>query len=129
MIGSKKINPYTFPGLEKIGLETLSEKEMIKLISEIFKIKVNDITGKYRGKTVVCARHYTCYIFHKLLKKTLTHTGAIVGCDHSTVLHACKAVNNDFYYLELTGKVTERLRPFWNELEPLIRYGTPNRNN
>jgi hypothetical protein len=126
---STNCHPYTFAGLKQSRIEKLTEIEIIKMVADIFLINTNDITGKYRGKTVVCARHYTCYIFHKILKRTTTYTGGLVGCDHASVLFACKRVANDFAYISLTGRVPELLEPYWVALKKIVNYGTNVKSN
>jgi chromosomal replication initiator protein len=80
----------------------LSEKKNItieqiqKLVADHFKISENSLRAKTRKKEIVVPRQIAIYLAkhftHASLKTIGLHFG---GRDHSTIIHACRTVEND----------------------------------
>jgi chromosomal replication initiator protein len=64
-----------------------------KVVAESFGIKVADLKSKRRTKTVILPRQLAMYLCRHLANSSLPEIGrAFGGKDHSTVIHACKVV-------------------------------------
>lgn len=66
-----------------------------KIVSEYFGMPEEMIRAKTRKREIVQARQIAMYFSKNLTKSSLSTIGSLIGGkDHSTVLHACKTVNN-----------------------------------
>ncbi len=71
-----------------MGLE-----EIIKLVSEHFQIRVSEIKSKRRTRKLVQPRQLAMYLCRTVAGASLPEVGkAFGGKDHTTVLHACRQV-------------------------------------
>ena len=75
---------------EKVmGLE-----QVVKLVSDHFQIKVSDIKSKRRTRNLVHPRQIAMYLCHRVVGASLPEVGRVLGGkDHTTVLHACRQVD------------------------------------
>ncbi len=69
-------------------------KELVqKVVSESFGVKISDLKSKRRTRTVVLPRQAAMYLCRTLAGSSLPEIGAFFGGkDHSTVIHACKVI-------------------------------------
>lgn len=83
-----------------------------------FNCTLEEIKGKSRKRNIVFARHIAMHILNNYKAGTLNTIGNLFGGrDHTTVLHACKNINNlisvkdDGYdnYLKIKNKFDEYL--------------------
>jgi len=66
-----------------------------KVVSDYFQMDVETLRSKTRKRHIVQARQIAMYFSKKLTKASLASIGSQIGKrDHSTVLHACKTVDN-----------------------------------
>ena len=74
--------------------EKIITKELVqKVVSEAFGVKIADLKSKRRTKTIVLPRQVAMYLSRNLAGMSLPETGAFYGGkDHSTVIHACKVI-------------------------------------
>ena len=71
----------------------ISIESITKIVCDNFKIDENKIRDKTRKKEVVLARQIAMYLSKELTKSSLKTIGLhFGGRDHSTVIHACNAV-------------------------------------
>ena len=64
-----------------------------KTTAEYFKIKVSDLTGKRRNRSVARPRQLAMAVAKELTNHSLPEIGeAFGGRDHTTVLHACRKI-------------------------------------
>src|SRR5512139_14992 len=64
-----------------------------KMVSEAFGVKISDLKSKRRTKTIVLPRQVAMYLCRNLAGMSLPETGNFFGGkDHSTVIHACKVI-------------------------------------
>ena len=64
-----------------------------KVVAEVFGVKVSDLKSKRRTKAVVLPRQVAMYLCRLLTGASLPETGSYFGGkDHSTVIHACKVI-------------------------------------
>ena len=83
---------------ERLGAAVSSEltvEEIVRRVSETTKIKQKDIVGKRRTMEIAEARQISIYLCREILGTPLVSIGMhFGGRDHSTVLHACKVIEN-----------------------------------
>ncbi|MEE4209099.1 MAG: DnaA/Hda family protein [Parvularcula sp.] len=84
--------------LRRVVAEQLSRKKpiltpeaVLAYTSEVFEISKDEITGRSRKQPIVQARHAFCMAVRKLLDTPLTAIGAMIGRDHTTIMHSVKA--------------------------------------
>ncbi|MDR1847595.1 MAG: chromosomal replication initiator protein DnaA [Bacteroidales bacterium] len=66
-----------------------------KTVCDYFHVDVNKISTASRKSEIVRVRHISMYLASKFTKHSLATIGAKCGNrDHSSVIHACKQVNN-----------------------------------
>ena len=82
---------------ERVGHISASEvtvEEIIRKVSNLTKINESDIVGKSRRAEIVEARQISIYLCRDILGSSLASIGMhFSGRDHTTVLHACKVIN------------------------------------
>jgi chromosomal replication initiator protein len=65
------------------------------VVAEYFSMDVDRLRSQTRKREVVTARQAAMYLCKKLAKEPLKAIGnAFGGRDHSTVIYACRSVNN-----------------------------------
>ncbi len=83
---------------ERLGAAVSSEltvEEIVRRVSETTKIKQKDIVGKRRTMEIAEARQISIYLCREILGTPLVSIGMhFGGRDHSTVLHACRVIEN-----------------------------------
>lgn len=68
-------------------------QKVVQEVSKRFNVDITDIKGKCRSKEVVIPRQIAMYLTRSLTENSLPAIGkAFGGKDHSTVLHACKKI-------------------------------------
>jgi chromosomal replication initiator protein len=69
-------------------------KELIqKIVADAFGVKITDLKSKRRTKAVVLPRQVAMSLCRSLAGSSLPEIGAFFGGkDHSTVIHACKVI-------------------------------------
>ncbi|MFQ6603957.1 MAG: chromosomal replication initiator protein DnaA [Fidelibacterota bacterium] len=81
---------------ERLGKRLIAEvsaEDIIKRVSEITHIPEREIIGKSRKKNIAEARHLSIYLIRDILNMPLVNIGLhFSGRDHSTILHACRAI-------------------------------------
>lgn len=72
-----------------------SVEHIINLVSNSFKISVEDIMSRKRTRDVSQARQVVVYLAKQYTRLALKSIGEAVGCkSHATVMHSCKMVAN-----------------------------------
>lgn len=71
-----------------------SVDNILKAVSTVFQVKVQDLKGHSRSKELTLARQVAMYLAKSLISESLTDIGAAFGKTHSTVLYACKTVEH-----------------------------------
>lgn len=73
-----------------------SVKKVLKVVSEFYDIEEKELTNHSRRKEVVKPRQIAMYILREEMKSSFPFIGEKLGKkDHTTVIHACKKINND----------------------------------
>ncbi|QQR82019.1 MAG: chromosomal replication initiator protein DnaA [Deltaproteobacteria bacterium] len=73
----------------------LTVEQIQKGVAEYYKIKLGDLTGKRRIKSLALPRQIAMYLCRKHIKSSFPEIGEkFGGKDHTTVLHACNKIQN-----------------------------------
>lgn len=74
---------------------TISIEEIMKLVADHFKVRIQDLKSSTRAKPIVVPRQIAMYLIKKHLDKSLVDIGkAFGGKDHTTVINALDRVKN-----------------------------------
>ena len=66
---------------------------ILERVATRFGVRVSELQGKRRSKTLTFPRHVCMYLARRLTSQSLEEIGGYFGGrDHTTVLHACRAV-------------------------------------
>ena len=77
-----------------ISASEVTVEEIIRKVSNLTKINEPDIVGKSRRAEIVEARQISIYLCRDILGSSLASIGMhFSGRDHTTVLHACKVID------------------------------------
>ncbi len=91
---------------EELVEETLSElfqtapkrrvsvENILKSVATVFEVRVSELKGTSRTKEVALARQVAMYLSKEMIRESLVMIGASFGKTHSTILHACKTIEN-----------------------------------
>ncbi len=98
----------------KQKMDQINVQQVIKNVAAVMQIKEKDIVGKSRSMEIALARQISMYVSKKLINTSLANIGKQIGKrDHSTVIHACKTIENkikeDNSIRELINKIEENL--------------------
>ena len=90
-------------------------RKIVDEVSNRFGVEPADIKGKCRSKDIVVPRQVAMYLTRTLTDTSLPAIGkAFGGKDHSTVLHACKKIeeklNSDKAFAGLVDEISRHLR-------------------
>ena len=99
------ISPYVYVGLRR----SKEAKQAIIIICEQIGVTEDDVKGRSRKRDYVIARHIYCFVAHFYYKYHLTSIGRILDRDHSSVIHAIKAVCNEYETNTEFKKTFERI--------------------
>jgi chromosomal replication initiator protein len=88
---------------------------ILEVVSKRFSVKISDLLGKKRSKTVTHPRHVSMYLARQLTAQSLEEIGGYFGGrDHTTVLHAnrtiSRAAEDDPKIAELLENIAREVR-------------------
>ena len=66
-----------------------------KVVTTYYSLKANDLTGKSRAANIAKPRQLAMFISRTLTKHSLPEIGRAFERDHSTVMHACRKIEDD----------------------------------
>lgn len=76
--------------------KSLSYKEVVKIISDFYKIEEESIYEKTRKKEIIKPRQIIMYILREDFSISYPSIGEkLGGRDHTTVIHSCEKIKND----------------------------------
>ena len=78
--------------LQSSPKKRITIEEILKCVATIFEVKVSELKGSMRTKEIALARQVAMYLAKILFEGSLALIGESFGKTHSTILHACKAV-------------------------------------
>ncbi len=71
-------------------------KNIFKIVSDFYDIKINDLTDRSRKKQLVRPRQIAMYLIRKELNSSYPFIGEkLGGRDHTTVMYACQKINKE----------------------------------
>ncbi|GHT52177.1 chromosomal replication initiator protein DnaA [Bacteroidia bacterium] len=80
----------------KMKKQQITLEKIQDVVSNYFKIDINEIHSKSRKREIVQARQVTMFLSKKYTDHSYSHIGNLVGKrDHATVLHACKTIQDN----------------------------------
>ena len=74
--------------------QKVSVENILKSVSAVFEVRISDLKGTARTKDISVARQVAMYLAKELINESLIMIGASFGKTHSTILHACKTIEN-----------------------------------
>lgn len=93
---------------------SLTPKNVIKIVSEYFDVPIEDVVGPCRKKNLTEPRQIIMYLMRSELKLSYPVIGqALGGRDHTTVIHACDKIEKNL-------KIEDKLRQDVNTLKQKI---------
>jgi chromosomal replication initiator protein len=78
--------------MQQAPQQKVSVEQVLKLVASFFQVRISDLKGTSRTKEIALARQIAMYLCCKLINESLQMLGACFGKTHSTLLHACKAI-------------------------------------
>lgn len=78
--------------LQHVPRQRISVEQILKSVATVFQVRVSDLKGTVRTKEVALPRQVAMYLACKMIKESLQMLGASFGKTHSTLLHACKSI-------------------------------------
>lgn len=69
-----------------------SVESILKSVATVLQVRISDLKGALRTKEVASARQVAMYLAKELVGESLVMLAASFGKSHSTLLHACKTV-------------------------------------
>lgn len=74
--------------------QKISVENILKSVATVFEVRVSDLKGTSRTKEIAMARQVAMYLAKELMNESLMAIGNSFGKTHSTILHACKTIEN-----------------------------------
>ncbi|WP_213318477.1 chromosomal replication initiator protein DnaA [Chlamydiifrater volucris] len=78
---------FKAPAKQKVSVESI-----LKSVSTVFQVKTQDLKGNSRTKECLLARQVAMYLAKSLISDSLSAIGSAFGKTHSTILYACKNI-------------------------------------
>ena len=100
--------------IRTISKDPVSIERIQELVSEAFKIKLDDLIGNKRTADIALARQAAMYLAREMTDASLQQIGrAFKKKDHTTVLHACRRIEeltkNDIRVHKLVDTIRNKL--------------------
>ncbi len=90
---------------------SLTAKGVLLGVCKFFDIEMKDLLGKSRKKELVGPRQIAMYIIKEEIKSSFPNIGAQIGDrDHTTVMHACKKIENEIKINHQTKQAVESIK-------------------
>ncbi len=95
--------------------KSISPKEVIKVISDFYNIKEENIYEKTRRKEIIKPRQVIMYVLREDFNISYPLIGEQMGGrDHTTVIHSCKKVKGDLKRDSILSQELEQIRSILN---------------
>jgi chromosomal replication initiator protein len=66
----------------------------LRSVASVFQVRVSDLKGQARTKDIAIPRQVAMFLARELINESLVMIGASFGKTHSTILHACKTIED-----------------------------------
>ena len=83
---------------------------ILKSVASVFQVRVSDLKGHSRTKDVAIPRQVAMFLAKEFINESLVMIGASFGKTHSTILHACKAIETKVSNDELLRRQIDMVR-------------------
>jgi chromosomal replication initiator protein len=94
----------------KETIKIISIEMIQKMVSEFFNLNIMDLKTSRRSQQIVMPRQIAMYLTRQLTRHSLPEIGnAFGGKDHTTVMHACKKIEQGIQKNPELRKITEQL--------------------
>lgn len=107
------------------GKPVITIEKCEKVVCNYFNMPIEKLHSDTRKREVVQARQIAMYFSKELTKHSLRIIGEAIGDrDHSTVLHACKVVNDQYQsglYWDNTRGIMVNYRAMIDDIEKLLK--------
>lgn len=92
-LGLEEIKQITSSIVVNSQKNSLTPKNIVKIVSEYFDVEIVDVTGPCRKKNLTEPRQITMFLMREELKLSYPVIGQeLGGRDHTTVIHACDKI-------------------------------------
>ncbi len=79
---------------QRIPKQRVSVENILKAVATVFQVRVSDLKGTSRTKEIAIARQVAMFLAKEMMSESLMMIGASFSKTHSTILHACKTIEN-----------------------------------
>ncbi len=69
-------------------------EQILKSVAAVFQVRVSDLKGTVRNKESVLPRQVAMYLAKEMINESLAMLGVSFCKTHSTILHACKNIED-----------------------------------
>jgi len=90
--------------------EKLTVDMILKSVASVFQVRVSDLRGHARTKDIAIPRQVAMFLAKELINESLVMLGASFGKTHSTILHACKSIENKMSHDEMLERQINMVR-------------------
>ncbi len=78
--------------LQQNPSQKITVEQILKSVAAVFQVRVSDLKGGGRTKEIALPRQVAMYLAKEMINESLMMLGTWFGKTHSTILHACKAI-------------------------------------
>lgn len=78
--------------LQHTPRQKISVEQILKSVATVFEVRVSELKSETRTKNIALSRQVAMYLACKLIKESLEILAAYFGRKHSTLIHACKNI-------------------------------------
>lgn len=75
-----------------IPCEKVTVEQILKSVAAVFQVRVSDLKGSMRNKEIALPRQVAMYLAKEMVNESLSMLGVSFCKTHSTILHACKNI-------------------------------------
>lgn len=86
--------------LQQAPKQKITIEQILKSVATIFQVRVSDLKGSTRTKEIALPRQVAMYLAKEMINESLMMLGAAFGKTHSTILHACKTIEEKLMHNE-----------------------------
>lgn len=87
--------------LQQAPRQKISVEQILKSVATIFQVRISDLKGSIRTKEIALPRQVAMYLAKEMISESLMMIGASFGKKHSTILHACKSIEEKLPHDEI----------------------------
>jgi chromosomal replication initiator protein DnaA len=96
-------------GLTGGTMDEVTDESIRDLIGRQFRVSTEELRSRSRKRSIAFPRQVGMYLTRKFTNRSLTDIGNIYNRDHSTVLHAIKAITKDMAQQDSVRRQVEML--------------------